>query len=203
MSPRYSNRAGPEKGEAMGAPVLLRGARNGTRGEFCPGDGGKRGEDLECPLWDEAAVKTRLREAAETLRAMTLSCRDRPARIGSGWPDVVRQSCEAYGYSEVRVRPPAPPPTRISRADEAVTWLLWLTDAERRVSWARASGITWRRLEDIDGRSHVTLRKIQSSALQCICEHLNAAGRSEKRREWGRITHRQKTYKYPLTEFIN
>ncbi len=178
MSRRYSGGAGPGKGEIMGAPVPLRGARNGMRAEIPPG-GGKRGAGLACPLWDRAAVKTRLEEAAETLRAMTLNCRDRPARVASGWPDVVRQSCEAYGYSEVRVRPPAPPPARISRADEAVTWLLWLTDAERRVSWARASGITWRRLEDIDGRSHVTLRKIQSSALECICKHLNAAGRGQ------------------------
>jgi len=80
---------------------------------------------LECPLWDEVAVKARLEEAAETLKAMTLNSRDRPARLGSGWPDVVRQSCDAYGYGEVRVRPPAPPPAPppacISRADEAVT----------------------------------------------------------------------------------
>ncbi len=181
MSRRYSDGAGPGKGETMGAPVFLGGAGNGTRGDISPGDGGKRGEGHPCPLWDKAEVKARLEEAAETLRAMTLSCRDRPARVGSGWPDVVRQSCEAYGYNEVCVRPPAPPPARISRAEEAVTWLLWLTDAERRVSWARASAITWRRLEDIDGRSHVTLRKIQSSALECICKHLNAAnGREEK-----------------------
>ncbi len=173
MSQRYSNHAGPRNCGTTGAPVLLRGAGNGSRAEIPPGGG--RGEGLECPLWDRAAVKTRLEEAAETLRAMTLNCRDRPARMASGWPDVVRQSCEAYGYDEVRVRPPAPPPARISRADEAVIWLLWLTDAERRVSWARASGITWRRLEDIDGRSHVTLRNIQSSALECICKHLNAA----------------------------
>lgn len=180
MSRRYSDGAGPGKGEAMGTPVFLRGAGNGTRGDISPGDGGKRGEGHPCPLWNEAAVKARLEEAAETLRAMTLNCRDRPARVVSGWPDVVRQSCEAYGYNEVRVRPPAPPPARISRAEEAVTWLLWLTDAERRVSWARASAITWRRLEDIDGRSHVTLRKIQSSALECICKLLNAANRREE-----------------------
>ena len=131
------------------------------------------GAGLDSPLWTEAAVKARLDEAAETLKAMTLSCRDRPARLGSGWPDVVRQSCEAYGYSDVRVHPPTPSPAAISRADEAVTWLLWLGDAERRVAWARASGITWRRLEDIDGRSHVTLRKILSVALACIAKRLN------------------------------
>lgn len=126
-------------------------------------------------VWDEAAVKTRMEEAAETLKAMTLNGHDRPARLESRWPDVVRQSCEAYGYGKVRLRPAAPSPASISRADEAVTWLLWLSDSQRRICWARASGITWRRLEDIDGRSHVTLRKIQSKALECICRHLNSA----------------------------
>lgn len=170
MRQRHSDGTGPEQVVAVG------------KKPYCPirheqvalSERHIAGSASDHLVWDEGTVKGRLEEAAETLRAMALSGRDRPTRLGARWPDVVRQSCEAYGYGEVQVRPPAPAPASISRADEAVTWLLWLSDAERKISWARASGVTWRRLEDIDGRSHVTLRKIQSSALECICRHLNA-----------------------------
>jgi hypothetical protein len=62
----------------------------------------------------------------------------------------------------------------VSRADAAVLWLLWLEDAPRRIVWARASGIPWRRLEDLDGRSHTTLRRVEGEALAAICRRLNA-----------------------------
>ncbi len=156
---------------------------------------GKHGREPDQSLWDAAAVKSRLEEAAETLKVMMLSSRDRPAGMGSGWPDIVQESCEVLGFSDVRVRPAAPPPARISRADEAVIWLLWLNDAERRVTWARASGITWRRLEDMDGRSHVTLRKILASALECICRHLNAETLEKQPNPWMKKDQQKKNKK--------
>lgn len=125
-------------------------------------------------LWGADDVRTRLAEASTVLRAMAISCRDRPVGVVAHWPDVVRQGFEAYGYAPVRVRPPAPTPAAISRADAAVPWLLWLDATARRIVWARASGIPWRRLEDMDGRSHTTLRRVEREGLGEICRRLNA-----------------------------
>jgi hypothetical protein len=126
-------------------------------------------------LWGAGEVRARLKEAAGVLRALTLGLRDRPAGLMARWPDVVRQGFEAYGYDSVRLRPPMPSPAAVSRADAAVLWLLWLDDAPRRIAWARASGIPWRKLEDLDGRSHTTLRRVEGEALATICRRLNAA----------------------------
>jgi hypothetical protein len=129
---------------------------------------------VEDHLWGAAEVRARLKEAAAVLRALALGLRDRPAGLMAHWPDVVRQGFEAYGYESVRLRPPMPSPAAVSRADAAVLWLLWLDDAPRRIAWARASGIPWRRLEDLDGRSHTTLRRVEGEALATICRRLNA-----------------------------
>jgi hypothetical protein len=125
-------------------------------------------------FWGTAEVRARLKEAATVLRALALGGRDRPAGMAAHWPDVVRQGFEAYGREAVRLRPLAPTPAAISRADAAVLWLLWADDAGRRIAWARASGIPWRKLEDMDGRSHTTLRRIEAEAFAAICRHLNA-----------------------------
>jgi hypothetical protein len=135
-----------------------------------------QGGDAALPhLWGAAEVRARLEEAARTLRALGLGARDRPARLASRWPEVVRESMEAYGYAAPRLRLGPPTPAAISRADEAVAWLLWVEDAERRIVWARACRIPWRRLEDLDGRSHTTLRKVEAGGLAAIRRRLNAA----------------------------
>ena len=72
------------------------------------------------------------------------------------------------------MRPAAPTPAKISRADEAVQWLFWLSDRERKIVWARACRISWRRLAAMDGRSHPTLRKIFAGGLDAILRNLNA-----------------------------
>jgi hypothetical protein len=125
-------------------------------------------------LWGADEVKARLAEAAVVLRALSLGARDRPLRLVSRWPDVVRQGFDAYGYSSPRLRPPAPSPAAVSRADQSVLWLLWLDGEQRRVVWARAMGIAWRRLEDMDGRSHTTLRRVERDAIDVVCRKLNA-----------------------------
>lgn len=125
-------------------------------------------------LWGADEVKARLREAAQVLRGLSLGNRDFPARLAAAWPDVVRLGMEAHGYVAPSRRPAQPTPAAVSRADEAVLWLLWLDDEARRVVWARASKIPWRRLEDMDGRSHTTLRRIEAGGLDALCRRLNA-----------------------------
>ena len=107
------------------------------------------------------------------LKALPLTPRDRPARLMAHWPEVVRDSLEAYGYQAPSRRAPRPTPAAVSRADAAVPWLLWVAPEAQRVLWARASGVPWRRLEDMDGRSHTTLRKVEAAGLDAICRELN------------------------------
>lgn len=114
-------------------------------------------------------VKARLAEAADTLRRLP------SARLKAqltAWPDVVRSASTAYGYEAAHSRPAAPPPDAISRMDETLAWLLWVEKDGRRLLWARALGVPWRRLEDMDGRSHVTLKRVHDRLLGDISRRL-------------------------------
>lgn len=110
-------------------------------------------------------VKARFEEAADTLRALRLSARDRPSTTLARWPDVVHQAMLAYGWTATKVRPPAPSPDAIDRLDRTLEWLWPLADDERRVVMARAFRLPWRRLEDLDGRSERTLRTMHARVL--------------------------------------
>ena len=121
-------------------------------------------------MWTEAAIKDRLKEAADTLRRLPPGMRR--ARL-TGWPDVVRQAAEAYGYGTVATRLAAASPAAITRLDETLIWLFCLDVEARRIAWARASGVPWRKLEDMDGRCHVTLRRVHDRAVLAILRHLN------------------------------
>ncbi len=56
--------------------------------------------------------------------------------------------------------------------DEAIGRLLWLDLGARKIVWARAAGISWRRLEDEDGRSDRTLQTIQAIAIAAVVKRL-------------------------------
>ncbi len=120
--------------------------------------------------WTPELVKARLAEAADTLRRLP-SARIR-ARL-TAWPDVVQSASTAYGYEAARTRPAAPTPEAISRMDETLGWLFWVENEGRRLLWARAMGVPWRRLEDLDGRSHVTLKRAHDRLLDEIARRLN------------------------------
>ena len=121
-------------------------------------------------IWTPELVKARLAEAADTLRRLP-SARIR-ARL-TAWPDVVQSASTAYGYEAARTRPAAPTPEAISRMDETLAWLFWVENEGRRLLWARAMGVPWRRLEDLDGRSHVTLKRAHDRLLDEIARRLN------------------------------
>ena len=53
-----------------------------------------------------------------------------------------------------------------------VDCILKLDEESRRIVMARAAGISWRRLEEIDGRSHTTLRKVEKTALFSMLDSL-------------------------------
>ncbi|MFN4281182.1 MAG: DUF6362 family protein [Alphaproteobacteria bacterium] len=125
-------------------------------------------------FWTLAEIEARLEEAAKTLVALKLTIRDIPSRQLVRWPEVVRGALDAYGFTPQRPRVAAPSPAAIDRADETVAWLLWMSAEERRIVWARACKIAWRKLEDLDGRSHTTLRKVRVAGLDAILARLNA-----------------------------
>jgi hypothetical protein len=130
--------------------------------------------EVSAKFWTLAEIAARLEEAAKTLVALKLTIRDIPSRHMVRWPDVVRGSLDAYGFTAQRPRVAAPTPGAIDRADETVAWLLWMDAEQRRIVWARACKIAWRKLEDLDGRSHTTLRKVRASGLDAILARLNA-----------------------------
>jgi hypothetical protein len=127
-------------------------------------------------------VKARFEEAAETLRALRLGSRDRPATQLLRWPGVVHDAMLAYGWSDARARRPAPSPEAIDRLDETLAWLWPLADDERRLVMARAFRLPWRRLEDIDGRSERTLRTVHARVLTTIARVQGAAAGTQETR---------------------
>ena len=118
-------------------------------------------------------VKQRLAEAADVLRRLRMSGL-KPGSMQAKWPEVVRCVQEAYGWTATPMRPPRPSPAQITRMDEAIGWLLLLETDQRRIVWARAMGLSWRRLEDMDGRSIRTLQNIHATALERIARTLLA-----------------------------
>ncbi len=121
-------------------------------------------------------VKARLREAGSTVKRMRLEKWDYPSQRLAWWPDVVRQAADSYGYQEARGTLAAADPGAIDRMEEVLRWVMWLDDEGKKLVWARASGATWRHLEDIDGRSRVTLRKAYDKALEEIVGRLSEEG---------------------------
>jgi len=116
--------------------------------------------------WTPEIIMAALVEAADTLRRLPKGGIQN--RLTS-WPEVVRSSAELFmGEPHARNRLAPPVPEAIDRMDAVLTWLLPLSIEQRRMLWARACGVAWRRLEDMDGRSHVTLRKIYNEGLAAI-----------------------------------
>ncbi len=112
-------------------------------------------------------TKQRLAEAADALRRLSMNG-IKPSGLRTQWPDVIHRVEEAYGWTGERVRPPRPSPAEITRMDDAIRWLLWLDADQRKVVWARSMGLSWRRIEDMDGRSVRTLQTLHAAALRRI-----------------------------------
>ena len=112
------------------------------------------------------------REAADTLRRPP-SAILRPKL--TYWPEIVSESATLLGSKSGPQRA-APRPAAIDRLDTVLSWLLVCIDEERRTVWARACRLPWRRLSEMDGRSHMTLRKIEARAA-AILRHVREESR--------------------------
>ena len=117
---------------------------------------------------DADYVVYRLEEAGATLLALP----------GTGWStrlrtsslEIVRTSLEAYGWTEARIRPPVPSAEKITRMDEAMSWIPLIPLDKyvlRRVVGARSlvHPITdrhlfpWRRLGKALGADHKAIQR--------------------------------------------
>lgn len=104
-----------------------------------------------------------LEEAVDTLKR--LPSQSLKAKMSS-WPDVVKSSAELYMSMPNFIKPAAATPDAIDRLDLVLDGLIQLNAQERRILWARASKISWRRLEQFENLSHTTLRKYHQGGLE-------------------------------------
>ena len=119
-------------------------------------------------------VETRLREAAWTLYLIHTERHDLPDGYSSSWPEVVHD-WSAYGGEVAKQRQkdavnrsPLPSPEALDRMDHAMMLLWAVKPDDRPVCMARAAGVSWRGLEDRDGRCVSTLKTVYAVALEAM-----------------------------------
>lgn len=132
--------------------------------------------------FDAELITYRLEEAGATLLALP----------GSGWStrlrssslEIVRTAIESYGWTTNRMRPPIPSAERISRMDEAMSWILLIPIDRyvlRRIVGARSlvHPITerhlypWRRLGAALGADHKAIQRWHAQGIELIVAELN------------------------------
>lgn len=133
---------------------------------------------------DADYVIYRLEEAGATLLALP----------GTGWStrlrtsslEIVRTALEAYGWNEARVRPAVPSAEKITRMDEAMSWIPLIPLDRyvlRRVVGARSlvHPITdrhlfpWRRLGKALGADHKAIQRWHAQGIAMIVSALQQA----------------------------
>jgi hypothetical protein len=133
---------------------------------------------------DAALVIGRLEEAGRTLLALP----------GTGWstrlrsspPEIVRSALESYGWTAQAVRPAVPSAARITRMDEALSWIPLIPQDRyvlRRIVGARAlvHPVTerhlfpWRRLGAVLAADHKAVQRWHAQGVDLIVTTLKAA----------------------------
>ena len=139
--------------------------------------------------YDADLVVYRLEEAGATLLALP----------GTGWStrmrtsalEIVRTALESYGWTESRIRPAVPSSEKITRMDEALSWLSLIPQDRyvlRRVVGARSlvHPITdrhlfaWRRLGAAMGADHKAVQRWHAQGIDLIVAALNRGERGRK-----------------------
>ena len=140
---------------------------------------------------DASTVILRLEEAGRTLLALpNRGCR--PADTGSGWPAVVHDFSEAYGYGEVEVRAPIPSPQAITRMDEALQWVALIPEQKvslRKIVLLRAllhpvsdrHLWSWRKIGRKFGWSHEAVRTWHAQGIDAIVAGANGLGPTSRK----------------------
>jgi hypothetical protein len=134
-------------------------------------------------LFDVELVIYRLEEAGAALLALP----------GTGWStrlrgsslDIIRTAVENYGWTTNRIRPPVPSAARITRMDEALSWIPLIPldrHVLRRIVGARSlvHPITerhlfpWRRLAAALGADHKAVQRWHAQGVDLIVSTLNS-----------------------------
>ncbi len=132
---------------------------------------------------DATFVTWRLEEAGATLLALP----------GTGWStrlrssslEIVRTAIESYGWSDKQIRPAVPSAAKISRMDEAMSWISLIPLDRyvlRRIVGARSLVhpiserylFPWRRLAAALGADHKAVQRWHAEGIGLIVKALNA-----------------------------
>ncbi|MBV9654388.1 MAG: hypothetical protein JOZ42_07460 [Acetobacteraceae bacterium] len=141
-----------------------------------------RRTETEPGFYDNNLVCYRLEEAGTTLLSLPPSGYTTKLRTSS--LEMVRSVAEGYGWTEKRVRPPVPSAAKITRMDEALSWVRFIPDENyvlRRIVGARSlvSPITerylftWRRLGTLLGADHKAIQRWHAQGIAIIVAALN------------------------------
>jgi hypothetical protein len=103
------------------------------------------GADLSFAEARNAVIVT-LERAADTLRRLPMPAHARPANVRSSWPSGALEPPDDHAASEASRSIQRPNARAISELDRVLPWLSGLDTADRRLVWARASGLSWPRL---------------------------------------------------------
>jgi hypothetical protein len=134
---------------------------------------------------DADFVVYRLEEAGATLLALPGS--GYSTRLRTSSLEIVRTALESYGWSDARIRPSVPSAEKITRMDEAMSWIPLIPVDRyvlRRVVGARSlvHPVTdrhlfpWRRLGKALGADHKAIQRWHGQGIAMIVQALNAAG---------------------------
>ena len=120
--------------------------------------------------WTADDVADHFEEAFRTLRRL-------PAVKAQGyfgaWPQVLRtkREIEAMEPEPMRVVPSA---QAISALERTFDWVLWITEAERKLVWSRAARVPWKLIAGELGCDRTTAWRRWQLALTKIAARLNA-----------------------------
>ena len=92
-----------------------------------------------------SGVIRRFAETASVLRLLPEGSRNEHPYLTS-WSDYLADPSTAYGYEEVKVKPPTPSPAANQRMEEVLTWLQLVPAEQRQLLWLRTEGWPWRKL---------------------------------------------------------
>jgi hypothetical protein len=141
-----------------------------------------RRAENEAGFYDAELVTYRMEEAGTTLLALPPSGFTTKLRMSS--LEMVRSAAEGYAWTEKQVRPPVPSAAKITRMDEALSWVLLIPVENyvlRRIVGARSlvSPITerhlftWRRLGALLGADHKAIQRWHGQGIAIIVAALN------------------------------
>jgi len=107
-----------------------------------------------------------LQRAARTLAALPVDAFTKPAGVRSCWPEMIRGNYIVIDGTR-RAGVCRPTSQQIDEMDRIFLCLADLPLSARRLLWARACQIRWRKLEMITGRSRSSLhRDVQHAMVQ-------------------------------------